>query len=227
MMSLMEAKMGKKLISLIAKTPDKLRMVLTLAGFAIITFLLVDIFLGMALGRKYILITKNTGLFLSLIAIIILIAPLIIKICFSLIRSKSLNNLEMKEYNYQKNQVVFGFLNIAYLLIFYIISRKSYDSQFVEWVIENKVISLLLLVCYVMSYLYIIYRIFKQSDEFFMVDQLWANFIAIWFYAIFFPIWWILYRFKIVIEPNDWIIYGLTMVVGMITLAYRQKQIQK
>ncbi len=227
MMSLMEAKMGKKLISLIARTRDNLIMVLTLAGFAIITFLLVDIFLGMALGRKYILITKNTELFLSLSATIILASSLIIRLYFFLIRSKSLNNIEMKEYKYQKKQNIFGFLNIIYLSIFYIISIKSYDGQFVERVIENKMVSLSLLACYLISYIYIIYKLFKQLDEFFMIDQLWANFVAIWFYAIFFPTWWILCRFKFVIEPNDWIIYGLTMLVGMITLAYRQKQIQK
>lgn len=217
--------MGKTLISLIARTPSTLQRILRWSGWAIAAFIVVDLLIGTIIGKEYMLASKHLRPMIASSAMIFLGSYVIIKICINFQELTTLNSLELKERNNQIKQYIISFASGLYIVSFIIIAKLSYNVIYIDWVMNNKAITIAIFTIYVFSYIYLIYTLLSNADELFITDQLWANFIAIWFYAIFFPSWWILHRFKLSPEPNDWVIYGLTMLVGMAVLTYRQKKL--
>lgn len=66
------------------------------------------------------------------------------------------------------------------------------------------------------------WRFFASVDELEVADNLWGSLIGLYTYAILFPLWWALNRLGYAPEPDHWIIYGATMVAGLLGYALRK-----
>lgn len=65
---------------------------------------------------------------------------------------------------------------------------------------------------------YASWRFFVSVDEVEVADNLWGSLIGFYTYAILFPSWWALAKLERAPEPDDWVIFGASMIVA--TAAY-------
>ena len=65
---------------------------------------------------------------------------------------------------------------------------------------------------------YASWRFFVSVDEVEVADNLWGSLIGFYTYAILFPLWWALAELDRAPEPDDWVIFGVSMIVA--TAAY-------
>ena len=66
------------------------------------------------------------------------------------------------------------------------------------------------------------WRFFVNVDEVEVADNLWGSLIGFYTYAILFPAWWALHRIGQTAEPNDWWIFGISMLVACAVYFYRK-----
>ena len=71
---------------------------------------------------------------------------------------------------------------------------------------------------------YASWRFFVTVDELEVADNLWASLIGFYAYAILFPAWWALWRLGRVSEPDDWAIFGTSMIVACVAYLVRKWQ---
>lgn len=222
MTSLTEAKMSKDLTDFIFKTPSISEKILTWALRGLASLIIVDFLNRKLLKLPYDIINNHFKNIISSTFLLVILVNVTFKLSRFLFNSKNLSKIEIKERNYQIKLHFISLLSAIYLIIFATAAILSQKSHIVSFISDYKPYFLIVFSVYLISYIYIIYKLFKSSDELFVIDQLWANFIAIWFYAILFPAWWLLSEFNFLNEPNGWIIYALTMTVGLAVYIYRQ-----
>lgn len=66
------------------------------------------------------------------------------------------------------------------------------------------------------------WRFFASVDELELADNLWGSLVAIYTYAILFPAWWALAAIGQASEPDDWVIYGVTLAAGGAAYLFRK-----
>ena len=69
---------------------------------------------------------------------------------------------------------------------------------------------------------YLSWRFFVTVDEVEVADNLWGSLIGLYTYAILFPSWWMLARLGRAPQPDDWIIFGATMIAATVAYAIRK-----
>lgn len=220
MMSLQEASMGEGISNLLAKTPDSFLTAIKWLVRAMLIIFAIYVLERTLIDNDYKLISKNIILPLYFI----MPSLVIFRAAATIIKSRlNAKGGEFKEINHQYKLGTLSIIGTFCVIIFMLLSYASYNEDIVNLIYDNYYLFLALFAIYVSVYIIFTIKLYKESDEFSKKDQLFSNFIAIWFYAILFPAWWLLWRFQILPEPNGWIIYGLTMLVGVVTMVYRQK----
>jgi hypothetical protein len=68
------------------------------------------------------------------------------------------------------------------------------------------------------GFLYGTWRFFSSVDELELQDNLWGSLIGFYIYSTVFPLWWLLWRAGVTVEPHDWAIFAITLTGG--TAAY-------
>jgi hypothetical protein len=68
------------------------------------------------------------------------------------------------------------------------------------------------------------WRFFRSVDEVEVTDNLWGSLIGLYTYAILFPAWWALSKIGLAVPPDQWLIYGVTMIGATAAYAYRKWQ---
>jgi hypothetical protein len=66
------------------------------------------------------------------------------------------------------------------------------------------------------------WRFYRSIDEVERLDNLWSSSAAYAAYAIIFPCWWALGQAEIAPVPNDWMIYLIALLIGL--LAYGKRK---
>jgi hypothetical protein len=66
------------------------------------------------------------------------------------------------------------------------------------------------------------WRFFVSVDEVEVADNLWGSLIGFYAYAILFPTWWALNRLGKAPEPDDWVIFGTSMIVAALAYGVRK-----
>jgi hypothetical protein len=66
------------------------------------------------------------------------------------------------------------------------------------------------------------YRFFVSVDEVEVADNLWGSLIGFYAYAILLPVWWALEKLGRAPEPDQWLIYGASMIVALAAYGYRK-----
>ena len=66
------------------------------------------------------------------------------------------------------------------------------------------------------------WRFFVSVDELEVADNLWGSLIGFYVYAILFPAWWALNQLNHAPEPDDWVIFGASVVTATAAYAYRK-----
>ncbi|MEP7315621.1 MAG: hypothetical protein ABI667_02905 [Sphingomicrobium sp.] len=79
-----------------------------------------------------------------------------------------------------------------------------------------------LLALSVFSFLWACWYFLKSVDEVEVADNLWASTAGFYFYMVSFPIWWVLWKAKIAVEPQDWIILAASLASGTIVYLFRK-----
>ena len=69
---------------------------------------------------------------------------------------------------------------------------------------------------------YASWRFFANVDEVEVADNLWGSLIGFYAYAILFPAWWALNQLGQTGEPDDWTIFGVSMLVAVAVYFYRK-----
>ena len=69
---------------------------------------------------------------------------------------------------------------------------------------------------------YLSWRFFVTVDEVEVADNLWGSLIGLYTYAILFPAWWALAELGKAPRPDDWIIFGATMIAATAAYAIRK-----
>ena len=98
-------------------------------------------------------------------------------------------------------------------------SRGNFDAFF-EWTPDWLVIALVAFSA--AGFLYGSWRFKRSIDEVELQDNLWSSTAAYGAYALLFPCWWVLGKAGVVPQPNDWIIYFVALVAGL--LAYGKRK---
>lgn len=68
------------------------------------------------------------------------------------------------------------------------------------------------------------WKFFANVDEVEVADNLWGSLVGFYAYAILLPVWWALWKLGLVGDPNDWAIYGASMMVALAAYFYRKWQ---
>lgn len=63
---------------------------------------------------------------------------------------------------------------------------------------------------------------FISVDEVEVADNLWGSLIGFYAYVILFPVWWGLNRLGRAPEPDDWVIFILSVGTALVAYAYRK-----
>ena len=66
------------------------------------------------------------------------------------------------------------------------------------------------------------WKFFQNVDEVEIADNLWASLVGLYVYALLFPAWWALSKLDQVPEPDDWTIFGASMVSAVAVYLYRK-----
>jgi hypothetical protein len=66
------------------------------------------------------------------------------------------------------------------------------------------------------------WKFFVNVDEVEVADNLWGSLVGFYAYALLFPAWWALNRLGQVPEPDDWVIFGTSMLTGVVVYLYRK-----
>lgn len=66
------------------------------------------------------------------------------------------------------------------------------------------------------------WKFFKSVDEVEIADNLWGSLVGLYVYALLFPAWWALNRLEQVPEPDDWAIFGISMLSAVVVYLYRK-----
>lgn len=66
------------------------------------------------------------------------------------------------------------------------------------------------------------WRFFATVDELELADNLWGSLVAFYTYAILFPAWWALATIGQAPEPDQWVIYGVTLAAGGAAYLFRK-----
>lgn len=69
---------------------------------------------------------------------------------------------------------------------------------------------------------YFSWRFFITVDKVEVADNLWGSLIGFYVYAILFPAWWAMHRLGKAPEPDDWLIFGASMITATIAYAIRK-----
>ena len=68
------------------------------------------------------------------------------------------------------------------------------------------------------------WKFFVSVDEVEVADNLWGSLVGFYAYATLLPVWWALSKLGLVVEPNHWAIYGVSLVTAFLAYAYRKWQ---
>lgn len=79
-----------------------------------------------------------------------------------------------------------------------------------------------LLALSVAGFLWACWYFLKSVDEVEVADNLWASTAGFYFYMILFPVWWVLWKARIAVEPMDWIILAASLGFGTIVYLFRK-----
>lgn len=79
---------------------------------------------------------------------------------------------------------------------------------------------------YVVSIVWGTWKFLKVIDEVELHDNLWASTAGFYFYGLAFPLWWALHAAGVVGEPNDWAIFGATIVAGLLAYGLRKANLR-
>jgi len=71
-------------------------------------------------------------------------------------------------------------------------------------------------------FIYGSWKFFGSVDEVEVADNLWGSLIGFYAYAILLPSWWAFDKLGLVPEPNDWAIYGASLIIALIAYGYRK-----
>lgn len=63
---------------------------------------------------------------------------------------------------------------------------------------------------------------FRAIDELELEANKWAGVIGINFYAVAFPVWWVLAIAKLTPPPDEWTVYGATIAVTLLAFLWRR-----
>ena len=66
------------------------------------------------------------------------------------------------------------------------------------------------------------WKFFQNVDEVEIADNLWGSMIGLYVYALLFPAWWALHLLGQVGEPDDWMIFGASMLSAVAVYLYRK-----
>ena len=66
------------------------------------------------------------------------------------------------------------------------------------------------------------WKFFQNVDEVEIADNLWASLVGLYVYALLFPAWWALSKLDQAPEPDDWTIFGASMVSAVAVYLYRK-----
>ncbi len=66
------------------------------------------------------------------------------------------------------------------------------------------------------------WKFFQNVDEVEVADNLWGSLIGLYVYALLFPAWWALSMLGQAPEPDDWTIFGITMLSAVAAYLYRK-----
>ena len=66
------------------------------------------------------------------------------------------------------------------------------------------------------------WKFFQNVDEVEVADNLWGSMIGLYVYALLFPAWWALHLLGQVGEPDDWMIFGASMLSAVAVYLYRK-----
>jgi len=66
------------------------------------------------------------------------------------------------------------------------------------------------------------WKFFQNVDEVEIADNLWGSLIGLYVYALLFPAWWALNLLGQAPEPDDWTIFGASMLSAVAVYLYRK-----
>jgi hypothetical protein len=66
------------------------------------------------------------------------------------------------------------------------------------------------------------WKFFQNVDEVEIADNLWGSLIGLYVYALLFPAWWALNLLGQAPEPDDWAIFGASMLSAVAVYLYRK-----
>jgi hypothetical protein len=66
------------------------------------------------------------------------------------------------------------------------------------------------------------WKFFVNVDEVEVADNLWGSLVGFYTYALLFPAWWALNKLGQLSDPDDWAIFGASMLVGVAVYLYRK-----
>jgi hypothetical protein len=66
------------------------------------------------------------------------------------------------------------------------------------------------------------WKFFQNVDEVEIADNLWGSLIGLYVYALLFPAWWALSLLGQAPEPDDWVIFGASMLSAVAVYLYRK-----
>ena len=66
------------------------------------------------------------------------------------------------------------------------------------------------------------WKFFQNVDEVEIADNLWGSLIGLYVYALLFPAWWALNLLAQAPEPDDWMIFGASMLSAVAVYLYRK-----
>jgi len=62
----------------------------------------------------------------------------------------------------------------------------------------------------------------RSIDEVELADNLWCSTVSYYVYAMLFPSWWALAKAGITVEPNHWLIFAASLIVGLAYYCWRK-----
>ena len=66
------------------------------------------------------------------------------------------------------------------------------------------------------------WKFFQNVDEVEIADNLWGSLIGLYVYALLFPAWWALNLLGQPPDPDDWVIFGASMLSAVAVYLYRK-----
>ena len=66
------------------------------------------------------------------------------------------------------------------------------------------------------------WKFFQSVDEVEIADNLWGSLVGLYVYALLFPAWWALNQLGQLPEPDDWAIFGASMIAAVAVYLYRK-----